>query len=114
MAIELQVGGAFHSSLMLPAQEKLAAAIDQTQFQKPAVPVYQNVHGRPVTDPQNISANLKKQLTAPVRWAQTMKNMLADGVDEFIEVGGNGKVLSGFVKRVDRSIPTSSLTELIL
>lgn len=105
MAVLLQVGGAFHSPLMEPAKEELAAAINSTVFNKPDCPIYQNVSGLPVTDPALIKKNLIEQLTAPVRWTQTMKNMIADGVDSFTEVGGNGKVLTGLIKRLDRRMP---------
>jgi len=108
-AVVLQVGGAFHSPLMQPAQEELQAAIEATQFSIPVCPVYQNVDAKATTDPAHIRQNLVDQLTAPVRWTQTMKNMIADGVTEFIETGGTGKVLRGFVARVDRRFPTSTL-----
>jgi [acyl-carrier-protein] S-malonyltransferase len=108
-AVVLQVGGAFHSPLMQPAQDELKAAIESTHFSKPVCPVYQNVNALPETDPGRIRQNLVEQLTAPVRWTQTMKNMIADGVTEFIEVGGTGKVLRGFVARVDRRFPTAAL-----
>lgn len=107
--VMLQVGGAFHSPLMQPAQEELKAAIEATPFVQPRCPIYQNVDALPQTDPEAIQRNLVAQLTAPVRWTQTMRNMLADGVAEFIEVGGTGKTLQGFVKKLDRSIPTSAL-----
>jgi [acyl-carrier-protein] S-malonyltransferase len=94
---------------MQPAQDELKAAIESTQFSRPVCPVYQNVNALPETDPGRIRQNLVEQLTAPVRWTQTMKNMIADGVTEFIEVGGTGKVLRGFVARVDRRFPTAAL-----
>jgi [acyl-carrier-protein] S-malonyltransferase len=108
-AIVLQVGGAFHSPLMQPAKEELQAAIEATQLARPVCPVYQNVDAQPQTDPAIIKRNLVDQLTAPVRWTQTMQNMIASGVSEFIEVGGTGKVLRGFVARLDRRFPTSAL-----
>ncbi len=108
-AVVLQVGGAFHSPLMQPAKEELQAAIEATNFAKPVCPIYQNVNAQAETDPVKIQKNLVAQLTAPVRWTQTMKNMIAGGVTEFIEVGGTGKVLRGFVARVDRRFPTSTL-----
>ncbi|RMG84743.1 MAG: [acyl-carrier-protein] S-malonyltransferase [Bacteroidetes bacterium] len=108
-AVILQVGGAFHSPLMQPAKEELQTAIENTRFSAPVCPVYQNVTARPETDPEKIKANLIEQLTAPVRWTQTMKNMIADGVTEMVEVGGNGKVLSALVKRIDRRFPTSAI-----
>ncbi len=108
-AIVLQVGGAFHSPLMQPAKEELQAAITETNISKPICPIYQNVNAKAETDPETIRQNLVDQLTSPVRWTQTMKNMIADGVTEFIEVGGTGKVLRGFVMRVDRRFPNSAL-----
>jgi [acyl-carrier-protein] S-malonyltransferase len=108
-AIVLQVGGAFHSPLMQPAKEELAAAIAKTAITSPKCPIYQNVDALPQTDPEIIKVNLINQLTAPVRWTQTMLNMIEGGVTEFIEVGGTGKVLQGFVKKIDRRFPTSNL-----
>jgi [acyl-carrier-protein] S-malonyltransferase len=108
-ALVLPVGGAFHSPLMQPAQDELQAAIEAAAFQQPVCPIYQNATATATTDPEVIQKNLIAQLTAPVRWTQTMKNMIADGVTEFIEVGGNGKTLQGFVKKVDRQFPTSAL-----
>jgi len=106
-ALILPVGGAFHSPLMEPARVKLEAAIAATTFNQPACPVYQNVTASAVSDPVAIQANLIAQLTAPVRWTQTMQQMLADGATEIIEVGP-GKVLQGLFKKVDRAINTSS------
>ena len=108
-ALVLQVGGAFHSPLMEPAREELAAAIEATHFALPICPVYQNVNAQAVTDPAQIKANLVTQLTGAVRWTQIMQNMLADGCTEVVEVGP-GKVLQGLFKKVDREIPTSSAT----
>lgn len=110
-ALILPVGGAFHSPLMEPAREELAAAIEATTFNQPSCPVYQNVVASAVTDPLEIQANLVAQLTAPVRWTQTMNAMIADGATEVIEVGP-GKVLQGLFKKVDRAFATSS-AELI-
>lgn len=106
-AMILQVGGAFHSPLMEPAREELAAAIEATTFSQPICPVYQNVTASAVTDPEAIKKNLVAQLTAPVRWTQTMQQMIADGCAEVVEVGP-GKVLQGLFKKVDRAFPTSS------
>lgn len=106
-ALILPVGGAFHSPLMEPAREELAAAIKATTFHTPICPVYQNVTANAVTDPLAIQENLVAQLTAPVRWTQTMNQMIADGCAEVIEVGP-GKVLQGLFKKVDRAFPTSS------
>ncbi len=106
-AIKLNVGGAFHSPLMEPAREKLASAIENTNFNKPICPVYQNVTAKPITDVSEIKNNLVAQLTAPVKWTQIMKNMLADGATSYTEVGP-GKVLQGLLKKVDRKFPTFS------
>ncbi|MDP4797782.1 MAG: ACP S-malonyltransferase [Crocinitomicaceae bacterium] len=106
-AMMLQVGGAFHSPLMEPAREELAAAIEATEFSQPICPVYQNVTASAISDPAEIKKNLVSQLTAPVRWTQTMNHMIADGATEVIEVGP-GKVLQGLFKKVDRAFPCSS------
>lgn len=106
-ALLLQVGGAFHSPLMEPAREELAAAIEATTFRTPSCPVYQNVNAQGVTDPEEIKKNLVAQLTAPVKWTQIMQQMIADGATEVIEVGP-GKVLQGLFKKVDRAFPVSS------
>lgn len=106
-AIKLAVGGAFHSPLMEPAKLELEAAIDQAKFGTPRCPVYQNVTAKAVIDPTQIKANLKLQLTSPVRWTQTVKNMLADGASSFTEVGP-GTVLQGLIKKVNREVPTQS------
>lgn len=106
-ALILPVGGAFHSPLMEPAREELASAIEATQFSQPICPVYQNVTASAVIDPEEIKRNLVSQLTAPVRWTQTMNQMIADGASEVIEVGP-GKVLQGLFKKVDRAFPCSS------
>ncbi len=108
-AIILQVGGAFHSPLMQPAKEELKAAIERTHFEKPLCPIYQNVNALPEREPERIQQNLIDQLTAPVKWTQIMQNMMADGISELVEVGGNGKVLRGFIMRLDRRFPTSVL-----
>jgi len=107
MAVLLQVGGAFHSPLMESAREELAKAIEATEFATPICPVYQNVTASAISDPNEIKKNLIEQLTAPVRWTQTMQQMIADGATEVVEVGP-GKVLQGLFKKVDRSFPTSS------
>lgn len=100
-ALPLSVGGAFHSPLMEPAREKLAAAIEAASFNTPVCPVYQNVNGLPSTDVDIIRENLIAQLTAPVRWTQSVQNMVNDGASEFIE-SGPGKVLQGLVKKIHR------------
>lgn len=99
-ALPLKVGGAFHSPLMEPARQELAAAIESTRFEQPICPVYQNVDALPHTDPEEIKRNLIAQLTASVRWTQTVRNMLADGATSFLEIGP-GKVLQGLIKKVD-------------
>lgn len=107
--VVLPVGGAFHSPLMQPAQDELEMAINATNFATPVCPVYQNVHARAVTDPEDIRKNLVAQLTAPVRWTQTVENMLAAGITEFVEVGGSGAVLRGLIRRINRDVATDAL-----
>ncbi len=104
-ALILPVGGAFHSPLMEPAREELAAAIDATEFRKPTCPVYQNVSTFAVTQPSEIKENLIFQLTAPVKWTQSVQNMIKDGASKFIEVGP-GNVLQGLVKKIDGAAET--------
>jgi [acyl-carrier-protein] S-malonyltransferase len=108
MAIKLAVGGAFHSPLMEPARKELAEAIESTAFSKPICPVYQNVNALPSTTPDEIKANLVSQLTSPVRWTQTVKNMISGGATSFTELGP-GKVLQGLIKKIDRSAVTSGM-----
>jgi len=105
--IQLKVGGAFHSPLMIPARNELTKSITQTRFSEPACPVYQNATAKPSTDIQTIRKNLIDQLTSPVKWTQTVRNMLTDGASSFTEVGP-GKVLQGLVKKVDQSVDTQS------
>lgn len=107
-ALKLKVGGAFHSPCMEPARAELAEAISATETHTPVCPVYQNVDALPHTDPAEIKALLVAQLTAPVRWTQTVKNMIADGATEFVELGP-GKVLQGLVSKIDRSVSVSGL-----
>ena len=104
-ALRLPVGGAFHSPLMEPARKELGEAILQAHIQAPLCPVYQNVDAKPQTDPAAIKQNLIKQLTAPVRWTQTVQNMVADGADTFIELGP-GNVLQGLVRKIAQNILT--------
>ncbi|WP_159021826.1 ACP S-malonyltransferase [Formosa sp. L2A11] len=108
-ALLLPVGGAFHSPMMEPAREELAAAIENTTFSKPNCPIYQNVTATAVTDENEIKANLISQLTAPVRWTQSVQQMIADGATHFTEVGP-GKVLQGLVKKIDKTVETASAT----
>ncbi len=105
-ALLLPVGGAFHSPMMEPAREELAAAIEATIFSEPMCPVYQNVTASAVTSPDEIKKNLMLQLTAPVRWTQSVQAMIADGGTEFIEVGP-GKVLQGLMRKIDRNVTAS-------
>lgn len=105
-ALRLKVGGAFHSPLMEPARQELEAAIRATEFSTPRCPVYQNVDGKPHTDPEEIKENLIRQLTAPVRWTQSVQQMLADGATEFVELGP-GSVLQGLIKKIDRKAQVS-------
>lgn len=107
-ALKLKVGGAFHSPLMQPAQEELKEAIEAAEFKTPVCPVYQNVDGKPHTDPKEIKENLIKQLTAPVRWTYDVEAMIADGADEFIELGP-GKVLQGLVSKINRGVSVSGM-----
>lgn len=106
-ALVLPVGGAFHSPLMEPARTELAKAIENTSFSSGLCPIYQNVNAQAVSDAEEIKKNLVAQLTAPVKWTQTMKKMIEDGCDEVVEVGP-GKVLQGLFKKIDRKFPTSS------
>ncbi|HOZ15012.1 MAG TPA: ACP S-malonyltransferase [Tenuifilaceae bacterium] len=106
-ALKLAVGGAFHSPLMEPARQELEAAINSTPFNRPICPIYQNVDAKPTSDPEVIKKNLIAQLTAPVRWTQTAKNMLADGATSFVELGP-GNVLQGLIKKVDRNVAAES------
>lgn len=108
-ALVLPVGGAFHSPLMEPAREELAAAIENTTFSKPNCPIYQNVTANAVIDENAIKTNLMSQLTAPVRWTQSVQQMIADGATSFTEVGP-GKVLQGLVKKINRESETISAT----
>ena len=105
-ALKLKVGGAFHSPCMEPARAELAEAIEKTTGSVPVCPVYQNVDAMPHTDPAEIKANLVAQLTAPVRWTQSVQNMVADGATEFVELGP-GKVLQGLVGKICREVTTS-------
>jgi [acyl-carrier-protein] S-malonyltransferase len=107
--VVLPVGGAFHSPFMKPAQDELEQAILAAPFSTPRCPVYQNVHAQPETDPEIIRKNLVAQLTAPVRWTQTIENMLAHGISEFVEVGGSGAVLRGLIRRINREALTNAL-----
>ena len=102
-ALILKVGGAFHSPLMQPAKDELQAAIEKTEFKTPACPIYQNVDGKPHTDPAEIKTNLIAQLTSSVRWTQCVQNMIADGADDFTECGP-GKALQGMIKKIDRGV----------
>lgn len=107
-ALKLKVGGAFHSPLMEPARAELADAIAHTDFHAPKCPVYQNVNAEPQTDPETIKKNLIAQLTAPVRWTQTIQNMIAAGADTFVEVGP-GAVLQGLVKKISSEVAISGI-----
>lgn len=108
-ALILQVGGAFHSPLMEPAREELQAAIEATQFNVPTCPIYQNVDAQPYIDPANIKQNLINQLTAPVRWTQSVQHMVANGASQFTEVGP-GSVLQGLVKKIAKEMATAGIS----
>lgn len=105
-ALKLSVGGAFHSPLMQPAKAELEKAINETQFAKPVCPVYQNVSTVAETEPETIKKNLIAQLTAPVKWTQSVEHMIADGATEFVELGP-GNVLQGLVKKINKEVATS-------
>ena len=109
-ALPLAVSGAFHSPLMEPARLELAEAIGKTPFQVPVCPIYQNVTALPSTDPEVIKDNLLRQLTSPVRWTQTVQNMVADGADSFLEIGP-GTVLQGLVKRIAPEVEINGISE---
>ncbi|WP_027387594.1 ACP S-malonyltransferase [Chryseobacterium gregarium] len=106
-ALLLPVNGAFHSPLMQPAQERLAAAIEQTKFRKATIPIYQNITTTSVSDPDEIKKNLIAQLTGPVKWTQSVQNMIKDAADNFVEVGP-GKTLQGLIKKIDSSVDIAS------
>jgi [acyl-carrier-protein] S-malonyltransferase len=106
-ALVLPVGGAFHSPLMEPARVELKEAIRSTTFRSPVCPVYQNIDAKPHTEPEIIKENLVKQLTAPVRWTQSVQNMIADGAVSFVELGP-GTVLQGLIKKINNSVETES------
>jgi [acyl-carrier-protein] S-malonyltransferase len=110
-AIKLMVGGAFHSPLMEPARQELEQAINSTPFSKPVCQIYQNINASPSADPDVIRRNLVAQLTGPVRWAQTVRNMISDGCTSFTEVGP-GSVLQGLIKKTDRSVSTFGINSL--
>ena len=110
-ALKLPVGGAFHSPLMDPAKEELAAAIEQTTFKTPICPVYQNVSTKGETDPEVIKKNLVAQLTAPVKWTQSVQNMVADGMEQLIECGP-GAVLQGLVKKIEKTVEATAIEKL--
>ena len=105
-ALPLKVGGAFHSPLMEPARVELSEAIESTKFSVPICPVYQNVSTKGETDPETIKANLISQLTSPVKWTQSVQNMIADGATEFVELGP-GKVLQGLISKIDKNVTVS-------
>ena len=109
-ALPLKVGGAFHSPLMQPAKDELQAAIEATEIKAPKCPVYQNVDGKPHTDPAEIKQNLIAQLTASVRWAQSVENMIADGADDFTECGP-GKALQGMIVKINREVSAHGIAE---
>jgi [acyl-carrier-protein] S-malonyltransferase len=109
MAVLLPVGGAFHSPLMAGAESELQQAIENTQISSPRCPIFQNFTALPTQEPDIIKENLTRQLTGPVLWTQTMLNMKSDGLAEVVEVGGNGKTLSAFFKRIDKGLSVSAL-----
>ena len=108
-ALPLKVGGAFHSPLMQPAKDELQAAIEKTEFSAPKCPVYQNVDGKPHTEPEDIKQNLIAQLTSSVRWTSCVQNMIADGADDFTECGP-GKALQGMIGRIDKTVAVNGIS----
>ena len=108
-ALPLKVGGAFHSPLMQPAKDELQAAIEKTEFSVPQCPVYQNVDGKPHTDPADIKTNLIAQLTSSVRWTSCVQNMIADGADDFTGCGP-GKALQGMIGRIDKNVAVNGIS----
>lgn len=106
-ALPLPVGGAYHSPLMQPAAVELAAAIEKAEFKSPVCPIYQNVDAKPYTDPELIKKNLLAQLTSPVRWTQTVVNMIGDGMTEFVECGP-GQVLTGLIGRIQKAMESEA------
>jgi [acyl-carrier-protein] S-malonyltransferase len=111
-ALVIKVAGAFHSPLMEPARDELARAINETTFKKPVCPIYQNVDGKPHTNPEIIKSKLIEQLIDPVMWTQTMMHMLKDGATSFTEIGP-GKVLQGLIKKVDRQVEATSISSFV-
>ena len=109
-ALPLKVGGAFHSPLMQPAKDELLGAIEKTEIKAPKCPVYQNVDGKPHTDPAEIKANLIAQLTSSVRWTQSVQNMIADGADDFTECGP-GKALQGMIAKINKEVPAHGIEQ---
>ena len=109
-ALPLKVGGAFHSPLMQPAKDELQAAIEKTEFNAPKCPVYQNVDGKPHTDPAEIKQNLIAQLTSSVRWTQSVQNLIADGADDFTECGP-GKALRGMIAKINKDVPAHGIEQ---
>jgi len=107
--LPLPVGGAFHSPLMQPAQDRLRAAIEATTFSAPSCPIYQNVDAQPSQAPAEIQAKLIAQLTGPVRCTQTIQRMAAAGLGEYVEVGGKGRILAGLIRKIDKELSVSQL-----
>lgn len=107
--VPLPVGGAFHSPLMQPAQNRLQTAIEATNFMPAKCPIYQNVDAKPSSDLATIRQNLIDQLTSPVRWTQTIQNMAADGMNDYVEVGGKGKILAGLLRKIDRGLTVEQM-----
>jgi [acyl-carrier-protein] S-malonyltransferase len=107
--VKLPVGGAFHSPLMQPAQDRLRKAIEDTHFRPPSCPIYQNVDAKPGVEPGEIRDKLIAQLTGPVRWTQTIQNMAAAGYTDFVEVGGKGKILAGLIRKINKELSVEQL-----
>ncbi len=110
-ALEIPVGGAFHSPLMEPAVARFASEVSATQFNNAQIPVYQNVTAQSVTSAEDIKTNLINQITSPVRWTETINNMIGAGISEFVEIGGKGRILQGMVRKVSREVETKVWVE---
>jgi len=111
-ALEISVGGAFHSPLMEPAVEPFATAVEAITFNNAKIPIFQNVTAQAVSNGDEIKRNIIKQVTSPVRWTQTIQNMITAGIEEFVEIGGKGRILQGMVRKVSRDVATEVWKEV--
>lgn len=110
-AIEIPVGGAFHSPLMEPARDRFEQAVQGVEFRNPKIPIYQNVDALPHISPEELKLNLIHQITSPVRWTQTIEHMMRDGIEECVEIGGKGRILAGMIRKISRELTTNVWTE---